>query len=107
MSISIGTSESSNKPVIEQAAITPEQRAQLFPQVGNLLGFNFSPTDGFTGRDVTQKFGQIPMEGINRYQNMITGALNNPYTPTSAEEQILQNIMGQTSSSADVGVYGL
>src|SRR3989337_353406 len=98
MSLSFGQQKSKNKPVIEEAAITPEQRAQLFPQVGNLLGFNFSPTGGFTGRDVTQKFGQIPMEGINRYQNMITGALNNPYTPTSAEEQILQNIMGQTSS---------
>ena len=98
MSISFGQSKSKNKPVIEQAAITPEQRQQLFPQVGNLLGFNFSPTGGFTPQNVTQQFEQIPMEGVNHYQNMITGALNNPYTPTSAEDQLLQNIMGQTSS---------
>jgi len=98
MSISFGQSKSKNKPVIEQAVITPEQRQQLFPQVGNLLGFNFSPTGGFTPQNVTQQFEQIPMEGVNHYQNMITGALNNPYTPTSAEDQLLQNIMGQTSS---------
>ena len=98
MSINFGSTKSTNKPVIEEAAITPEQRQQLFPQVGNLLGFNFSPTGGFTPQNVTQQFGQIPMEGVNRYQNMITGALNNPYTPTSAEDQLLQNIMGQTSS---------
>src|SRR3990172_1001342 len=98
MRISFGQNKSKNKPVIEQAAITPEQRQQLFPQVGNLLGFNFSPTGGFTPQNVTQQFEQIPMEGVNHYQNMITGALNNPYTPTSAEDQLLQNIMGQTSS---------
>lgn len=98
MSISFGSNKSKNRPVIEQAAITPEQRQQLFPQVGNILGFNFSPTGGFTGRDVTQQFGQIPMEGINRYQGMLQSAMSNPYQPTSAENQLLENIMGQTSS---------
>lgn len=95
---SFGFSKSKSKPVIESAAITPEQRAQLFPQVGNILGFNFSPTGGFTERDVTQQFGQIPMEGINRYQGMLQSAMSNPYQPTSAENQLLENIMGQTSS---------
>src|SRR3990170_4691384 len=98
MSVSFGQQKSKNKPVIEEAAITPEQRAQLFPQVGDLLGFNFSPTGGFTGRDVTQNFAQIPMEGLNRYRDMLQSAFTNPYQPTSAEDQLLQNIMGQTSS---------
>ena len=98
MSLSFGKNKSSNKPVIEQAAITPEQRQQLFPQVGNLLGFNFSSQGGFTPQNVTQQFGQIPMEGVNRYQSMLQSAMSNPYTPTSAEDQLLQNIMGQTSA---------
>src|SRR3972149_1168633 len=93
MSLSFGQSKSKNKPVIEQAAITPEQRQQLFPQVGNLLGFNFSSQGGFTPQNVTQQFGQIPMEGVNRYQSMLQSAMSNPYTPTSGED--INALLGQ------------
>src|SRR3989337_910026 len=66
MSLSCGKNKSSNRPVIEQAAITPEQRQQLFPQVGNLLGFNFSSQGGFTPQDVSQQFGQTSSQFARR-----------------------------------------
>ena len=98
MSLSFGQQKSKAKPVIDPAAISKEERAQLFTPIGNLLGFNFSPVSGFTPQDVTQQFGQIPMEGINKYREMLESAFTNPYTPTLAENQLLENIMSQTSS---------
>lgn len=94
MSISFGSNKSKNKPVIEQAAITPEQRQQLFPQVGNLLGFNFSNANGFTPQDVTKTWGNVS----SPFMQPLQSAISDRFTPTSAENQLLSDIMGKTSA---------
>src|SRR3990167_7582847 len=56
----------------------------------------------FTPTDVTQYFDQInnvlSSDRNNPYANMFLAAINNPYQATSAENQLLNNIMGQTSA---------
>ena len=143
-----GREESRSKPTIEPAAISSAQREQLFPVLGNLLGFSYGPTGGgnvggagggtgrgqsypgfrpqnlqntvidivpefsdmrnnwgagtFSAKDVTQYFDRLnnvlSSDRNNPYANMFLAAMNNPYQATSAENQLLSNIMGQTSA---------
>ena len=137
---SASRSESRSKPVIEPAAISSSQREQLFPILGNLLGFSYGPTGAvgaggsnrqtypgfesqswlraafdprptkfqdiqptwgagtFGAKDVTQYFNPISTDRNNSYADLFQAAMNNPYNPTSAESQLLSNIMGQTSA---------
>ena len=85
---------SKSSPVIEPAAITKEQRQQLYTPIGNLAGFSFSPTGGFTPQDVTKTWGNIN----SSYSQPLQSALSNPFIPTSAEDQLLSDIMGKTSA---------
>src|SRR3972149_9731444 len=137
---SASRSESRSKPVIEPAAISSSQSEQLFPILGNLLGFSYGPTGAvgaggsnrqtypgfesqswlraafdprptkfqdiqptwgagtFGAKDVTQYFNPISTDRNNSYADLFQAAMNNPYNPTSAESQLLSNIMGQTSA---------
>ena len=65
--------------------MSPQDLSSLIGQTRGLLG---SSTPSFSPID----FGQ------NVYRGMYEQTLRNPYMPTSAENQLLENIMGQTSS---------
>lgn len=67
-------------------------------QKGTPITKGGQPIYSFVPKDVTQEFAQIPMEGINRYRALLESAMANPYIPTLAENQLLENIMGQTSA---------
>src|SRR3972149_3483118 len=65
--------------------MSPQDLSSLIGQTRGLLG---SSTPSFSPID----FGQ------NVYRGMYEQTLRNPYMPTSAENQLLENIMGQTSA---------
>lgn len=85
---------SKSSPVIEPAAITKGQREQLYTPIGNLAGFSFSPTGGFTPLDVTKTWGNVS----SPFMQPLQSAISDPFTPTSAENQLLSDIMGKTSA---------
>ena len=140
---SFSRSESRSKPVIEPAAISPGQREQLYPILGEMLGFSYGPTIGADGggggggqtfpgynrqgnptpwnvkdmvpkfsnmgtqwgkgsfayKDATKSFDQLnlaPAQSV--YRGQLESAMSNPYAPTSAEQNLLNSIMGTTSA---------
>lgn len=104
---SLTNKPSKQKTQVEPAAITPLQRQQLFDPIGALAGFSFTPgaklkEGNFAPRDVTQSFAPQPInyETANSpYRDMLFNSMSNPFRPTSAEDQLLSDIMGTTSAA--------
>ena len=74
-----GRQESRSKPVIEPAAISPGQREQLYPILGEMLGFSYNPTLGGTAGGgggqtfpgyKSQTAGNVIMNVVPKFKDM-------------------------------------